>query len=177
MAETIFSDADEVKSVAMELIDREEEFEHLRDQPFVYLFTDKPIKKGDSVQYGKVEIVSGANAHLYWTAKGNKTVKPLFRITLCDSLWKALSPDQRVWVLKHQLRHCKVKKGKNGTKLRLASHDAEVFLADLADASVPLVCAIWKVIAETEAAGMQPPLPMDDDEDQAVPLPISSGRP
>jgi hypothetical protein len=152
MPETIFSDAPDVANLTRAILNQEAEFVHLQDQHFVCLFCDRALKRGDQIQYGATEIVSGKNAHCYWTAKGNKQARPFVRITLHQEFWDDLNGEEKAWVIRHQLRHCSLKRGKNGTKLKLRVHEIELFLSDLKDPVMPAVCDVIATLRSSQAA-------------------------
>src|SRR5690348_1109501 len=92
---------------------------------------DKHNKKNGKAVYGTADVVRGKNALLYWSGKGNKTSRPLLRLTVSQDLWDALDDEQEKWLIRHLLRYFSVKSTKSGKKFTLRGPDFELFTADL----------------------------------------------
>jgi hypothetical protein len=162
MADPFFDEAPEVRAVLEDLLDTEKEFERLKKEKarFVLAFTSNAWVQGKKV-YGTAEVVRGKNANLYWSAKGQSSQSsPFFRIVISQPLWSGLDEDQRIFLVRHEMRHCLLEASKTGWKYKLRKHDVEVFVEDFDDPCLGAVCEVVKRIQ----GGPQTSMEMEDDE-------------
>lgn len=150
MADAIISSAVDVEAMAEEIINTEDEFQHLRTETLVYIYRDKAQKKLGKAVYGTAEVVRGKNAHLYWKDKGREDAPAFFRITIAEDIWDELDEDQRKWLIRHELRHCGIKFTKDGPRLTLKPHDFELFFADMRDPVMGSVCEVIKTVKQLQ---------------------------
>jgi hypothetical protein len=150
MADVIISSAPDVEALAEEIIDTEDEFQHLRVETVVYIFRDKANKKLGKTVLGTAEVVRGKNAHLYWKSQGREDSPAFFRITIAEDIWENLEEDQRKWLLRHELRHCGIKHTDKGPRLTLVAHDFELFYADIKDPVMASVCQVIKAVKDIQ---------------------------
>lgn len=142
--ETSYSLAPEVADCAKRLLE-ETEFEDIRSQHFVIAFQYPAPQRAGAVVYATAEVVRGKNAHLYWAAQGKPDcTQAFYRILVSSDLWEHLDEDQRNWLIRHELRHCIRKHGKKKIRLAMRPHDFGLFLADIGDPCMEIVCKIWE---------------------------------
>lgn len=146
MTETFFSEAAEVQAMAERLMREEGEFLQIRDSLFVYGFIDPPQKKNEREVYGTAEVIRGKNAFLYWQAKGKTGSAAFYRIIIAEALWRELDAKQREFVIRHELRHCTLKRVNKQLRKKIRAHGIGLFLADLKDPVMEDVIAIWETI-------------------------------
>lgn len=106
--------------------------DHLEGVRIEYVFRDKASKSNGKTVGGKARKISGLNAYL---ADHEESLSPedFFVVELAKDVWSALSKDQRVALVDHELLHCSIEVDENtgDTKLVLLSHDAEVFFSEI----------------------------------------------
>lgn len=164
MADPFFGEAPGVRDVLDDLLETQKEFHrlHKEDARFVVAFTSNAWVQGKLV-YGSAEVVRGKNANLYWSGKGQPDRSiPFFRILISQPLWDKLDEQQRIFLVRHELRHCRLEASKHGWKYKLRKHDVEVFVEDFDDPCLGAVCAVVKRLQ----GGAQTSLDIDDEGDE-----------
>jgi hypothetical protein len=124
-----FRAAPEVEEIARPLI--RAHHQHLIHARVRYLFRSTPEKVDGKPCLGTARKISGLNAYLSGDDDGEAfdgmahvEPEPYFLVTMCEPLWDALEPSQRIALTDHELSHLFIEDGKYG----LIGHDLEEFI-------------------------------------------------
>lgn len=131
MAAATFAPADEVKSIANDLIPLYHP--HLLDARVDYVFISKTKKKGSKEVWGEMRKISNLNAYLAGDQNSRESgcSDPFFVMTISEPVWNNISNDCRRALVDHELCHAKVEVDEEtgDYKLHIEPHDVEDFTA------------------------------------------------
>jgi len=117
-----YTDAPEVEEFANVLIDNLCEFEHLRDKPIAYQFTDKKMMMNGQPLAGKA-----MKAPSPWKGDGLAD----FKIVIYGPTWNAYNTEERQALIHHELMHLDytevTKKGETFQVPSIRPHDVQEF--------------------------------------------------
>jgi predicted metallopeptidase len=132
MADVVITTADAAARIAHELIETVDDHKDLADADIRYLFTSQAIKTRDRVRLGKAT-KAGAIVQFFGSGE-HESVEwgPDFILFFVRDEWAALTDEQRVYLVDHELSHCykKIKVDRVGETTEswaLKAHDIEGF--------------------------------------------------
>jgi hypothetical protein len=127
-----YTPAPSVAATAAELISAHHQrlldYGHIRIE---YVFRSEHANSNGKAVWGRARKITGLNAYLASNEPDDEEeIEPFFVIEIAADIWEALDGAGRRALVDHELSHCNVVEGDDGTvKLGLVAHDLEEFEA------------------------------------------------